>query len=137
MKQTLAQTMFDAGVRVEKMFWIGGVCAEPPHEFEEFVEDDLADCSEIMSQFPWLKAAMEFSSSAEDILPEFAIREIDGFFVQLATPTPHDFFENGYSASWGSYRLKWFFCSTLEEIADRATTWQKEVVERARAKAAA
>lgn len=88
MRDTLAQRMFDANVRVEKMFWVGGICVAPPHGVEEFIEDDLAEAKEVLARFPWL--AQE-NAEAEDILAELAQRNIDGFFVQLATPTPTDF----------------------------------------------
>lgn len=135
--QKLAQRMFDASVRIENMFWIAGICAAPPSEFEEFVEDELADNKELIEQFPWLKGFTEQGAGAEDILAEFAFKGIDGFFVQLATPTPRDFMAdcNGYSFSWGSYRLKWMFCKTLSEIVKRAEVWQKSVVDGQREKA--
>lgn len=134
-----AQRMFDASVRVEKMFWVAGVCAQAPDDFEEFVEEDLADEADIIAEFPWLAAMLEDGAKAEDILCEFAFRKLDGLFVQLATPIPRDFIEDGkgYSFSWGYYRTKWFFCRSLDEIVGKAIPWQESVVAKAREKQAA
>lgn len=137
MTDSQAQKMFDAGVRVESMFWIAGICAQPPREFEDFLEEDLPECDEILAKLPWLKALSDDCAAAEDVLSDFAFRRVDGFFVQLATPKPRDFFEGGYSCGWGMYRTKWFFFHSLDEVVTTAVEWQKSVETTERQKAAA
>ncbi len=134
--ESLNQRMFDAGVRVEQMWWVGGICTYPPHEFDEWIEDELPDATEILKEFPWMA---EPNGIGEDICAELAIRRINGFFVQLATPIPKDFHKdgNGFSFSWGHYRTEWFFFCTLDALVDRAEKWAEEVIESARKKAAA
>lgn len=129
-----AQALFDANVRVESMFWIAGICASPPQEFEDFLEGDLQDCKDIIDEFPWLSVE---GMTGEDALSEFAFKNIDGFFVQLATPSPRDIkSDNSFWFSWGSYRIKWFFFRTLDEIPIKAKAWADEVLQAARQKAA-
>lgn len=119
----LGRKMFDLTVRVEHMFWIGGMC-DATSDFTDFVEDDLHECREILERFPWLKGAVD----SEDVLADFGFHGVDGFIVQLATPVPSNFTPDGksYSFSWGSYYLKHFFCESLEEIVEVAEKWRKE-----------
>lgn len=134
MSNSHAEKMFDAGVRVEQMYWIAGICASTPSEFHEFLEDDLPCCLDILQQLPWLIPLVNEGADSETIMAEFAARNIDGFFVQLMTPKPRDFFEGGYSSSWGICRTGWFFCETLDDVVNTAIVWQRSVVETLRAK---
>lgn len=135
MSDAFAQRMFDAAVRVERMFWIAGICADPPHEFQDFLDDELEDAKEVLRVLPWIA---EPGGTAEDVLSEFAFKQIDGFIVQLATPIPYEFHKKGggYAFTWRRLRTCWFFFPSLDALCDRAETWAAEVVEAARKEAA-
>lgn len=127
----LAQRMFDANVRTETMFWLGSVCAAPSRDFQDFIEQELTDASEIHGSLPWTKG---WHGDAEDFLSDCAAKSINGFIVELATPIPDDFHKSGYSFSWGYYQTRWFFFRSLEEMTTGAEAFQREVVKTARKK---
>jgi hypothetical protein len=135
MASDIAQLMFDASVRIEKMLWIPGVCAGATDDFKDFIDDDLLDAEEVHRALPWIKHFAEKEWPAEDILCELARKNANGFFVQLATPVPSNFSKSGgYCSSWGHYRTKWFYFDSLEAIGQGAVAWADRVVETARKK---
>lgn len=133
MANDLAEKMWNTGVRVETMWWIGGLCDTPTSDFKDFVEDDLADEKHLLEAFPWLSELLDEEADAETIVGEFGFRRIDGFLVQLAHPIPRDFIESGgYSFSWGYYQTRWFYCKSLDEIVERAEKFAESVIEAGR-----
>lgn len=138
--EQLSEAMFNAGVRLETLFWIPGICADPPREFEDFVTDELADdyAPEVLEALPFLKGMIEEGATAEDVLPEMSFRRKLGFIAQLATPVPRDVRPDGsHSFSWGHTYTKWVYAGDLEALVTRATEWAESVLEQAKAKAAA
>lgn len=129
-----AERMSDAIVRVERMFWIPGLGEPASNDFDEFVEDDLVDAKSLLAALPWLSKL----ENADDVLSELAMRRVDGFFVQLATPIPSSFHEGGgFSFSWGSYRTEWFYAKSVDKIPELAAAFSKGVIDAARARRAA
>lgn len=127
------ERMFDYDVRVEHMFWVAGISASPPQEFDDFIEEDLPEEADILEELPWLAMA---GATGEDICSEFAFKKMDGFFIQLGRPVPRDFNKDGtsYTSSWGSYRTKWIFVAKLEQVLEKAAAFSDEVVADARKK---
>lgn len=138
MSDHLAQRFFDTNVRIEKMFWISGICVAAPRDFEEFVEDDLYDnCAPaVLEALPFLKGLE--GSDGETVLSEMAMHRKNGFIVQVATPRPYECRPDGsHSFSWGSYYTKWLYADTLDELASIALAWGEGVLSDAKSKAVA
>lgn len=135
----ISQRLFDANVRIEEMFWLGGMSAGVPSDFEDFVQDDLPEEKQILAALPFLGAFLkdDGDAAAEDILAECSFRRKLGFILQLATPIPRDFGKDprSYSFSWGHYATKWLYCETLNDLAPAAELWATGIVERAYQKA--
>jgi len=136
---TLAERMHEANVRIETLIWTGGIAADAPESFTDFINDELHECTQVLAALPWLKAWTDEGADADEVAMEFGNRDSVGFLAQLARPIPRDFSADGksHSSSWGHYQLKWVFVKTLEELCDIAETFSEEVVERERAKIAA
>jgi hypothetical protein len=136
----IAQSLFDANVRIEEMFWIPGICAGAPRAFKDFLQDELADdCAPaILEALPFLKGFSDGVPDAEEVLAEMAMRRKNGFIFQAATPRPYEYRPDGsYSFSWGSYYTKWMYADSLEQAANMAIGWAAAVLDEAKAKAAA
>lgn len=137
--EALAEKLRNANVRLEKLFWVPGICAAQPDDFEEFVQDDLAD-SDVINSLPFLKGFMETipEFSGEDITSELSFRKKNGFIFQAATPRPSNIRKDGsYSFSWGNYYTKWMYAESLEEVAEISEKWARDIIATAKAKAAA
>lgn len=134
-----AQRMFDSTARVEMMWWLPGIACQPPQEFKDFIENDLPDEKELLKQLPWIKKFLDqkdWQLRAEEWPAEFHRKGCDGYLVQLATPIPKGFSEDGrsWSYSWGHYQTQWFYFDTLDELVQRAEQFAKDVQARERAK---
>lgn len=74
---------------------------------------------------------------AEWLLGELAFKNIEGFFVQLATPVPDSFRGNAYAFSWGYYQTECFYFDKVERIPAKAASWAETVITEAKKKAQA
>lgn len=128
------ESFSDANVRIDEMFWLPGLTSGQPSAFRDFVEDDLPEASEIIGKMSWMK---DFSDDAESLAGEMIYRGMTGFIVRLAAPVPSDFIDgNGYSFSWGHYRIEWFYAQSLADIATLAKEFREQVNADARKKLA-
>ena len=138
MNEELAENLFNASVRVEQMFWIPGITAQPPREFEDFLSDEIAgDCAPaVLEALPFLKGMIDEGAEAEDVVAEMNFRRKIGFIAQVATPRPYDIRKDGsHSFTWGHYHTKWLYADTLESLSEQAVTWAEGVLETAKAEA--
>lgn len=128
-----------ADVRVDKVIWITGATSVfGKHEdLYDLICDDLYDSKDapaIVLKIPAIKRLLGKDRPEWDEILE-ALYGVDGFFVQLSRPIPTSFFsDTGYSASWGYCQLKWAYVTTIDEIADVAEAFSREVIARAKAK---
>jgi hypothetical protein len=127
---TVSERLFDADVRIEKLFWTEALCADAPSDFEEFVEDELYDEDDLMATLPFLHDG----ESAEDVLSELSFHNHHGFFIQLASPIPSRIKRGSYCSSWGHYRTKWLFLRNLGDVAFAAEKFREEVMAEAKAR---
>lgn len=140
MTSEIAERLFHSSVRLEKMFWIPGICAEAPRDFHDFIRDDLVEdyAPDVLEALPFLNQFVGGEPEAEDVLAEMAMHNKNGFICQIATPCPHDVRKDGsFSFSWGSYNTKWIYADTLEALTEISLKWASDIVEDARQKASA
>ena len=129
--EQVAEKLWDRNVRFEKLFWCAALQCAAPHEFEDFVEEDLLDCENLPA---FLKNQEDID--AETVLAEMAMRRKTGFFFQAATPVPYNIRPDGsFSFSWGHYNTKWMYADALDEAAEMAAEWAEKLLEAAKAKA--
>lgn len=136
----LAKRLQDANVRIETLFWAGGLRAQPTTGFNDFVSEVVGYSDQILKSLPWVREYCGEDSYCESdasiFLEDLEFRGIDGFFAELATPIPKKMKPSGaYSESWGHVAVQWVFARSLEELVDIAETWRKEILKKAGAKA--
>lgn len=134
----LSERMWNANVRIEQMFWLGGGLAHcPTSAFRDFIEDELPeDAPRVLEALPFLKGCVEMSMPADEVAGECGFHRKSGFIVQLATPIPYEFSKDGksHSLTWGRLRIEWVYADTLAEICEHAERFATKVVEAERKK---
>lgn len=131
------QAMFDAGVRLDHLFWLPGISACPPSDFSEFIEELKDDeWPEFLEQFPFLKNCIEQDYPSDDLVCEFAMRDLNGFVFRAGTPVPKNIGKDGsFSFSWGHYTYKWLYAETMNDVIAKSVAFAEDVVAKAKAKA--
>lgn len=133
--------LFDqATARIDKLIWIpaalgGGAISE---DLREMIDDLYDNNEQIISRLPRMKEILcgEDRPDGEEVLE--ALAYVDGFFAQMARPIPTSFWGKGaHSFSWGYYQTEWVYAESLDELAALTRTFSEQVVEHARAEAAA
>ena len=124
----ISNEFFNQSIRIEQIIHIGTMCMDdawPEIAKEAFEREEV-----------WVAIGIE---EPDDVSTEAwgeAIRDACklGFLVQFATPVPENFYERGYSFSWGWYSTKWIYDESFESACKKAMEWRDEFVEKRRAK---
>lgn len=130
MKQIISE-FFDSSIRVEKVIHIGTMCMDSawPDIARKAFEYDPTD---VWAALGLQEPEIEDSDEWGEVLREG--RKL-GYLIQFATPIPDDFYDGGYSFSWGWYTTHWIYDDSFESACAKALKWQDEFIERRRAKA--
>lgn len=131
---SLADTFFDASLRVDTILWLAAIGDQPCEAFRDFVErSDNKHTTALVTQLlgitakRWDKLAQE--EQHEEIASLFARRRLEGFLVHVATPVPTDFTENGgiITYGYGFTTGRWFYTETLDAaFAAVVVKWKNE-----------
>ncbi|MCP8687724.1 hypothetical protein [Marinobacterium sedimentorum] len=132
MANALAQRAFDHNLRAETIIHIGAMCTSVP----------MADIATEAFQEDWdeLWNALGVTRTPHDVDDESICSALmhagrRGFLIQIGTPVPQGFTEDGsYVWSWGHYQLKWFYGDSVEGAFEAAAQWQEKYIEAKHAK---
>jgi len=138
---SFSERLEQADVRVDKMIWLPGAISATGGKHDDLIDmicDDLYDneaVPEITEKLPSAERLFSEDKPEWDDVVECFIG-VDGFFVQMSTPVPRQFYDDGsYTSSWGYCQLKYAYAETLDEIVDVAEKFKSAVMKSARAKA--
>ena len=129
--QKISSEFFDRSIRVETLIHIGTMCVSDswPSVAQDAFEESNEDVWQAIGiEEPHYSDADSWSEALIDARKT-------GYLVQFATPIPRDFYEDGFSFSWGFYTLEWIYAETLEEACVKAIAWQEEFIEKKRKEA--
>ena len=56
--------------------------------------------------------------------------KLNGYLAKFAKPVATNFYESGFSFSWGWYTTTWLYAETLEDLFRKSFEWAKECHER-------
>lgn len=126
-ERTIADEMFEATVRVEKLIYVPGAMADlenPPVDFVEDFFESLPTGAEqqLHAQLPALAAFSSADCEATWEQVADAIAEETGFLVQAATPVFHVRGEVS-DFSWGHYYTAWLYAANQGDIAPVCIAW--------------
>ena len=127
---SFAEQLFEADVRVERMFWLPSIAGpeEPPDEFvSEFCENLPENpAHQLYDELPQLKQFAAEGASGADVAE--ALRFVGGgFLVQGASPVRrYDRDGASWSSGWGHYRTCWLYAADEAGIVKRLVEWAAE-----------
>lgn len=142
MTSNLQSRFFEATVRIEQLIFVPGcgIFEALSEQVRDLIIDDLygPNNEHIAAKLPALGKLLRSEDAPEEDDISEALHGVTGYFAELARPVPSGFISEdedaGFYFSWGHYQTKWFYVETMEELAEVAEHFSKDVVARARQK---
>ena len=133
MSNILAQLAFDNEMRTEQILHLATMCAT----------ESMADAADEAFSSDWdsILTAMgidpdgcSHSLELDEVMMD---RNLYGFLVQIGTPVPLHFHDDGSytTGGFGIYATQWFYGESIDEIYTKAAQWKSEYINNKREKA--
>lgn len=119
----------EATVRVNSITWLAG--ATDGFDDDEFLEEvifqsgrsNMHQTMRVFSNLP------EWVNDEEDFLEWCSKEGLCGFIVNICTPSPVDFFDNGYTTyGYGSTRGTYIYVEDMADVPVIAAKWQEDLI---------
>lgn len=133
----MAERLENATVRVDKMIFIPGavIAGSASADLEGMLDDLYHSNAQILKTLPALNNLVDEllhdkSADIGDLAAEY-LMNVEGFFVQLATPLPRNMeSETMYTFSWAIYNTEWVYVRTMDELVMAAEAFNERVIQR-------
>lgn len=130
----IAQRLFDASVRFDKLIWLAasatdsGATSEDFRDFCENIPDSVDESDPLLEALPTLKEYAEGDEypDPEEVAQKLIWAHKVGYLALAATPVMR-WWPDGQGAefSWGHYNTKWLYGETPAAVAAAALKWAK------------
>jgi len=135
MDKTIASTMFNESIRVEKTFnlttmmWVTDVFSP------EITDTFNSDYMEVLTALGIEEGDLIQGLEMEDIAQYLVDSNLGGWLAQFATPIPNFAEDGSISHTWGVYSTKWLYHDDFETLCGLAIDWKQKFVADRQAKA--
>ena len=123
----IAELFFEHDMRCEEMhpLFMTPLTALTGRLADVILEHDFDETLDAMGIAVEGRDDIQTRDDLEEMLYE---ANLQGFLAKFAKPIAMPFGTNdGYSSSWGYYRMHWIYADSIPELAEKAVKWAEEV----------
>lgn len=123
--EQMIETLWNNNVRVERVIWVPGAMGSGSvtEDLQDFLEEITPYDKyqpKILKTLPQLQNLLDEIGDepiryCEDLIIEY-LQNVDGFFVQLASPVKTRLASGHLTYSWAVYQTDWFYVRSMEEL---------------------
>lgn len=134
-----SRTLYDEDLRLDRITWLAGAIEgfTDDHFFDDAIVDAFDGEDHIHESMSIFREVPEWARDNDEVFLEWcANKGILGFVVEVSTPKPIQFHDNGHtSCGWGFTARTYLYVEQLDDAVPLAVSWRDQRMEKWRAEA--